>query len=61
MLLRGGASLFHVQALPGHTTLEMIRPYRHVASQDLAALQRQHGMVDRLRVVRSQAFPHPRR
>lgn len=48
MLLRSGASPFHVQALLGHTTLEMTRRYCRVANQDLAALQRQHGVVDRL-------------
>jgi integrase/recombinase XerD len=49
MLLRNGASPFHVQALLGHTTLEMTRRYCRVANQDLAALQTQHGVVDRLR------------
>lgn len=53
MLLRSGASPFHVQALLGHTTLEMTRRYCRVASQDLATLQRQHGVVDGLRVKRA--------
>jgi len=52
MLLRSGASPFHVQALLGHTTLEMTRRYCRVANQDLAALQQQHGVVDRLCVSR---------
>lgn len=43
------ASPFHVQALLGHTTLEMTRRYCRAANQDLAALQRQHGVVDGMR------------
>lgn len=50
MLLRDGASPFHVQALLGHTTLEMTRRYCRVANQDMVSLQRQHGVVDRLQV-----------
>jgi len=49
MLLRSGASPFHVQTLLGHSSLEMTRRYCRVANQDLAALQRAHGVVDRLR------------
>jgi integrase/recombinase XerD len=55
MLLRNGASPFHVQALLGHTTLDMTRRYCKIANQDLAALQRDHGVVDRLRLSRTLA------
>lgn len=60
MMLRSGASPFHVQALLGHTTLEMTRRYCRVANQDLAVLQQQHGVVDRLGPRRRPSRTHHR-
>ena len=52
MLLRSGASPFAVQALLGHSTLEMTRRYCRVANQDIANLQNQYGVVDSLSLPR---------
>ena len=45
--LRAGMSPLHLQGLLGHTTLEMVRRYVAMVSDDLLQAHREHGPVDR--------------
>lgn len=45
--LRAGMSPLHLQALLGHTTLEMVRRYVQMVDQDLLQAHRDYGPVDR--------------
>jgi len=45
--LRNGMNPLHVQALLGHTSLEMTRRYLSIVEDDLKAAHEQHGPVDR--------------
>ena len=44
--LRSGMNLFHVQALLGHTSLEMTRRYASIVEDDLREAHQLHGPVD---------------
>lgn len=48
-ILRAGANVFTVQAMLGHTDLEMTRRYVSVADADVESQHRQFSPVDRLR------------
>ncbi len=48
LALRAGMNPLHLQALMGHTTLEMTRRYIQLARIDLLEAHNEHGPVDRL-------------
>lgn len=45
--LAAGMDALHLQALLGHSTLEMVRRYVQMVETDLVAAHREHGPVDR--------------
>ncbi|MGE5377918.1 MAG: tyrosine-type recombinase/integrase [Bacteroidota bacterium] len=48
MSLRAGMNPLHLQALLGHTTLEMTRRYTQMIDDDLVTAHKDHGPIDNL-------------
>lgn len=48
--LRAGMSLFHLQAILGHTTLDMVRKYAKIAEEDIQEASKHHSPFDHMKL-----------
>lgn len=59
--LANGGNIFFLQQILGHTSLEMVRRYVTVASEQVAAQHVKFSPMDRMHAVRLKALKKPRR
>lgn len=59
--LANGGNIFFLQQILGHTSLEMVRRYVTVASEQVAAQHVKFPPMDRMKSVRLKAFKKPKR
>jgi site-specific recombinase XerD len=53
--LRGGMDVLHLQALLGHSSLEMVRPYAQMIDDDLLQDHHAHSPIDNLARLRQES------
>jgi integrase/recombinase XerC/integrase/recombinase XerD len=59
--LANGGNIFFLQQILGHTSLEMVRRYVTVASEQVAAQHMKFSPMDRMHAVRLKALKKPKR